>query len=51
MKASVEALLFAAGRPLSTDEIAKVLRTKKEIVDACIQNLAEEYGQRKGGSR
>jgi segregation and condensation protein B len=49
MKASVEALLFAAGRPLSTDEIAKVLRTKKEIVDACIQNLAEEYGQRKGG--
>jgi segregation and condensation protein B len=48
MKASVEALLFAAGRPLSTDEIVKVLRSKKEIVDACLQNLVEEYAQRKG---
>ena len=49
MKASVEALLFAAGRPLSTDEIMKVLRSKREIVDACLQNLAEEYARRKGG--
>ena len=49
MKASVEALLFAAGRPLSTDEIMKVLRSKKEVVDTCLQSLAEEYANRKGG--
>ena len=49
MKASVEALLFAAGRPLSTEEMAKALRSKGEIVDACVQSLVGEYAHRKGG--
>jgi segregation and condensation protein B len=49
LRASVEAVLFAAGRPLSADEIMRATRSKREAVEACLRSLVEEYAARKGG--
>lgn len=49
VKASVEAVLFAAGRPLSADEIVRATRSKRDAVEACLQSLVEEYATRKSG--
>lgn len=48
MRNSVEAVLFAAGRPVSIDDISKAVRCKREAVEDCLRNLIEEYVSREG---
>jgi segregation and condensation protein B len=50
MKAIIEALVFAAEMPLSVERIAEVLAgAEKTAISRTLQELAEEYGDRKGG--
>jgi segregation and condensation protein B len=47
--AVIEALIFVSDEPLSTKAIAGVLKEDKEVVNAAIQALAEEFNARNGG--
>jgi segregation and condensation protein B len=48
-KAIVEALIFVSEEPLSAKIIADVLKDDRELVDAAIGELAEEFNGRNGG--
>jgi segregation and condensation protein B len=45
----IEALIFVSEEPLSTKEIAKVLKEEKEVVAEALTVLAEEFNGRNGG--
>jgi segregation and condensation protein B len=47
--AVIEALIFVSDEPLSTKAIAGVLKEDKDVVNAAIQALAEEFNARNGG--
>jgi len=49
VRGPVEAVLFAAGRPVSADDIAKAVNRKRDAVDACLRSLLDEYASRRGG--
>ena len=49
LAAVVEAALFAAGRPLSIDEIAEVTDLPKRTVRALAEGLVQDYSERGGG--
>ena len=45
----VEALIFVADEPITVKTLADVLEEDKEIVDAAVEELKNEYQQREGG--
>jgi len=45
----VEALIFVAGEPLTVKTLAEVLTEDKEIVEAAVEELVQEYEQRESG--
>ena len=46
--AALEALLFAAGRPLSADELARLLDLEQPLIEAAAQRLAAELERTRG---
>jgi len=49
-KAIIEALVFASEAPLSAERIAGILTgSEKEFITQALQELAEDYEERKGG--
>ena len=49
LRAHVEALLFAAGEPLSIKRIAEILQTETETVERLIALLEEDYQSKNRG--
>lgn len=47
--AIIEALIFVSEEPLSAKTIADVLREDREVVDAALAELAQEFNGRNGG--
>jgi segregation and condensation protein B len=47
--AIIEALIFVSEEPLSTKTMAEVLREDREVVEAAVTELAEEFNGRNGG--
>ncbi|MEG2343297.1 MAG: SMC-Scp complex subunit ScpB [Acidaminococcaceae bacterium] len=49
LQSNVEALLFAAGEPLSSEKIAAILQIESETVQHLLDLLAENYAQAERG--
>jgi segregation and condensation protein B len=49
LQAQVEALLFAAGRPIAIQQLAKLAKAAPADVEASVQALTEEYKNTKRG--
>jgi segregation and condensation protein B len=47
--AVIEALIFVSDEPLSTKAIADVLKEDKEVINAALAALAQEFNARNGG--
>lgn len=51
MEAALEAILFAAGEPVSAERICLTLEMDRETVDAVCQRLADRYSYERRGLR
>lgn len=49
LEAVAEALLFAAGQPVSLDDLALVLKLSRREAELCLEKLSQRYAQRGGG--
>lgn len=49
VKASLEALIFASPEPLTVEQMKKLLRVGEEEIFSALQELKEEYDNRRGG--
>lgn len=51
IKSGLESLLFVSGEPMSFGQLAKVLETDENEVRLQAEELAQDYGERRGGLR
>ncbi len=49
LKSKIESLLFISARPMSLNEMIKVLKSKKEETEKAVEGLKEEYNTSKRG--
>ena len=51
IKSVVESLLFAAGKPMSYNQIVKILKIDKKTAEEIVKNLQKEYQEQNRGFR